>query len=157
MTQRFGSLVGQAYNPANATPKQVAFGLEKATNHVLIRDTIELTAAPINDTIWLGKFPSNTVLDPAGCMVWFDDLGTSVTLDIGDVNDPDGLTAAQDVATAAGSFNAMKTVGVENYFKPLWALLGYASDPGGLLELIGTIKGGAATGTVSWQFHGSPR
>lgn len=157
MTMRYGSLVGAAYNPANATAKSSGFGLEKATNHVLIRDTVELAAAPVDDTIWLGKFPSNTILDPDGCKVWFDDLGTSVTLDIGDVNDPNGLLAAQDVATAAGSASVMKSVDIANYFKPLWAQLGYTKDPGGLIELYGTIKGAAATGTVSWQLKGSPR
>lgn len=157
MAKLYGSLVGQGYNPANSAAKPVGFGLEKATNHVLIRDTIELAAAAINDTIFMGKYPSNTILDPDACKVWFDDLGTSVTLDIGDVNDPDGLVAAQDVATAAGSASAMKTVDIANYFKPLWAQLGYAKDPGGLIELYATIKGAAATGTLSWQLKGSPR
>lgn len=157
MAKLYGSLVGQGYNGANATPKPVGFGLEKATNHILIRDTVELAAAAINDTIYMGKFPSNTILDPDASKVWFDDLGTSVTLDIGDVNDPDGLCAGQDVAAAAGSANVMKSVDIANYFKPLWAQLGYAKDPGGLIELYGTIKGAAATGTLTFQLKGSPR
>lgn len=157
MTMRFGSLVGIAYSGVNATPKQTSSAHENGTDHILIRDQIELAAAAINDTIWLGKFPSNTVLDPAGCTGWFDDLGTSVTLDVGGANDPDGLTAAQDVATAAGSFNLLKSVDIANYFKPIWAQLGYAADPGGVLDLYATVKGGAATGTFAFQIKGQAR
>lgn len=157
MTMRYGALAGQAYNPANTTPKPVGFGLERGTDHVLIRDVIELSAAAANDTIFLGKFPSNTVLDPDGCICWFDDLGTGVTVDVGDSSNADGLVDGQDVASAAGSFSLLKTVDVANYFKPLWAQLGYTSDPGGLLELYATILGAAATGTVAWQIKGVTR
>lgn len=157
MTMRYGSLVGQAYNPANATPTPVGFGLERGTDHVLFRDVIELSAAPANDTIFLGKYPSNTILDPDGCVCWHDDLGTGVTMDVGDSSNADGLVDGQDVATAAGSFSLLKTVGIESYFKPLWAQLGYASDPGGLIELYGTILGAAATGTVTVQIKGVTR
>lgn len=157
MTMRYGNLVGQAFNPSNTAPKQTGFGLHRGTDHVLFRDVIELSAAPANDTIFLGKYPSNTILDPDGCICWFDDLGTGVSMDVGDANDVDALTDGQDVATAAGSFNLMKTVDVANYFKPLWAQLGYASDPGGELTLYATILGAAATGTVTVQIKGVTR
>lgn len=157
MTMRYGLLTGQAYNPANTAKKPVGFGLERATNDVLFRDVIELAAAPANDTIFLGKYPSNTILDPYSCRVWFDDLGTGITMDVGDSSNPDGLADGVDVATAAGSFNLLVTVGIENYYKPLWAQLGYASDPGGQIELYGTILGAAATGTVAAQVMGVTR
>ena len=121
------------------------------------RDRIELAAAPANDTISLGVFPSNTVLDPDGCMAWFDDLGTGVTMDVGDADNPDALVDGQDVAAAAGSFSLLKTVDLADHFKPLWQMLGHATDPGGNIELVATILGAAATGTFIWQFKGQAR
>lgn len=157
MTTRYGTLVGVARNPATVRPTQVSSAHSRGTDHVLVRDTIELAAAPVADRVSLGLLPSNTVLDPDGCIAWFDDLGALVTLDVGDATDPNALTAAQDVAAAAGSFNLMKSVDVANYFKPLWQTLGMAEDPGGTIELFATIAGAAATGTVSWQIKGQAR
>ncbi len=157
MTMRYGSLVGIAYSGASAVALATSSAHEKGTDHILIRDRVELAAAPANDTIWLGKFPSNTVLDPDGCIAWFDDLGVGITMDVGDSSIVDGLTDGQDVAAAAGSFNLMKTVDIADYFKPLWQQLGYAADPGGFITLYATILGAAATGTFSWQMKGQAR
>lgn len=158
MTIRYGSLVGVAYSGASATPKATSPAHERGKDQVLIRDTIELSAAPANDLIWLGKFPSNTVLNPLGCKAWFDDLGTGITLDVGEgTTHIDALTDGQDVATAAGSFELLKSVDIANYFKPLWAQLGYSADPGGHLQLFAKILGGAATGTFTWQIIGQTR
>lgn len=157
MTTRYGSLVGVARNPATVRPTQVSSAHSRGTDHVLVRDQIELAAAPANDLISLAVLPSNTILDPDGCICWFDDLGAGVTMDVGDATNADGLTDGQDVATAAGSFNLMKSVGIENYFKPLWETLGMTEDPGGTIELFATILGAAATGTVAWQIKGQAR
>lgn len=163
MAKLYGTLVGQAYNPGNATPRRTNHAHEKGTDHVLIRDTITLAAAPVNDTISLGKFGSNAFLDPECCMIRHDDLGATTTLDIGReaigalAAAPQALITAQDVSTAAGSFSLFKSVPINNYFKPLWQVLGLASDPGGEIELIATIKSSAATGTVVWSFKGQNR
>jgi len=57
----------------------------------------------------------------------FDDAGTSVTLNFGDANDVDALIALQDIAAAAGSCSAIKTIDISREGDPLWKLLGYAS------------------------------
>ncbi|MBO9502516.1 hypothetical protein [Brevundimonas sp. A19_0] len=157
MTMRYGALVGLAYAGTSATAIVTSSAHEKGTDHILIRDRVELAAAPANDTIWLGKFPSNTVLDPDGCKCWFDDLGTGVTMDVGYAGDVDALVDGQDVATAAGSFSLLKSVDISLYHEPLWKVLGMASDPGGNIELIGTLLGAASTGTVVWQMKGQTR
>lgn len=157
MTMRYGSLVGHAYSGASAVATPTSSAHENGTDHIIARDTIELAAAPANDTIFLARVPSNTVLDPDECRVWFDDLGTSVTMDVGDSSNVDGLADGVDVATAAGSFNLMVTVNIADFFKPVWQQLGYAADPGGYLDLYATILGAAATGTVSWQIKGQAR
>ncbi|MNO05668.1 hypothetical protein D3C81_2271520 [compost metagenome] len=61
------------------------------------------------------------------------------------------------MATAAGSFSLFKGVDIANWFKPLWQVLGLPKDPGGKIELIATIKGAAATGTLAWSIHGQDR
>lgn len=163
MTKRFGALVGTNYDPANASPKPTSSAHERGTDHVLRRDRIELAAAPVDDVISLGKFNSNTVLDPDRCMAWFDDLGATTTMNIGHeagtgyAADDNSLVDAQDVNAAAGSFSLLKGVNIDKYFLPLWQMLGLAADPGGKIELIATIKGSAATGTFSWQIMGQDR
>lgn len=128
----------------------------------LAHDFVTADAAQ-NDTIQLGYFDWDTLLDPELSVVEFTDLGTSVTMDIGDVTYPDALCAAQDVATAAGTCNPLKSVTIANRRKPLWEMLGYASLAaakliGARCELLATLEGAnPASGTVGWTIYGSPR
>lgn len=155
MTTRYGALVGTPSQGGGFT--QIPSVFQNSKDGILVRDRIELSAAPANDLIFLARLPSNTVLDPDGCICWFDDLGTGVTMDVGDTTNVDGLVDGQDVAAAAGSFNLMKTVDVALYFEPLWKVLEMASDPGGHIDLYAKILGAAATGTVVWQIKGQKR
>lgn len=157
MAKLFGLLVGAALANAAATPKTVDHFYERSTDHVLRRDRIELNAAAVNDQISLGIFGSGALLDPHACVIHFDDLGATTTLNIGIATDDDALVAGQDVSTAAGSFSLFKGVDIANYYKPLWQLVGLASDPGGKIELLATIKTAAATGTVVWSIKGQDR
>lgn len=109
---------------------------------------------------WSTRFDAHSVID-------FDDMGTSITLDVGVALDPDCLIAAQDVATAAGSVSLLKSVAIANRRKPLWQLAGYASlqaakdatiADGARAELIATLKGGnPGAGTIAWSVYGSPQ
>ena len=163
MAKLYGALVGTAYNSTSATPPRTLHAHEKGTDDILVRDRIELAAAPVNDIVSLGKFGSNAYLDPEGCVLRHDDLGATTTLDIGHAAAgaiaaaPAALIAAQDVSTAAGNFSLFKSVDIANYFKPLWQVLGMASDPGVEIELIATVKASAATGTLVWSFKGQNR
>lgn len=160
MTKRYGSICGAArisdswagLNPAHRNGRVA----------VLVTDTIELAAAPAADTISAAVLAWDTILDPYGSDFSFDDLGTGNTLSLGDVTYPNALCNAQDVATAAGSAKACKSVDIANYFKPLWQMLGYADIDaaravGKQCELLFTINSAAATGTLSWRFKGSPQ
>jgi hypothetical protein len=158
MTKRYGSLVGAVKQLATFRPTDMAY--EKTTDHVLVRDTILLAAAAIADTISLGFFGWETMLNPKGD-IWFDALGASTTLSVGDVTHNAALAAATSTA-AAGSFNVSKTITIDKYFQPLWQQLGYADlktaqAVGQNCELLATIAGAAATGNVTWQFTGQPR
>lgn len=128
----------------------------------LAHDVVTADAAQ-NDTIQLGFFEWDALLDPELSVVEFTDLGTSVTMDIGDVTYPDALCAAQDVATAAGTCNPLKSVTIANRRKPLWEMLGYATIAaakaiGPRCELLATLEGAnPASGTVGWTIYGSPK
>lgn len=128
----------------------------------LSHDYVTVDAAQ-NDTISLGFFDWDTLLDPELSVVEFTDLGTSVTMDIGDVTDPDALVAAQDVAAAAGTCNLLKSVTIANRRKPLWEMLGYATLAaaklvGARAELLATLEAAdPASGTIGWTIYGSPQ
>lgn len=127
--------------------------IDVAVQHGRVRslhDTVEITAGDsINSKYFLAKVPSNARIEPQS-QIHFDAIGTSVTLDIGDANDPDGLATFIDIS-AAGSSIVLEAVDIEDYGKYLWELLGYSEDPGGQLDLYGTLKGAAAvnTGTLT--------
>lgn len=155
MTTYYGAKVGAIVNSLQSTPL-VAAAYKGGQEYVLVRDTVELeTAFAQDDLISLGKFHSDVVINPDTSTVWFDDLGTSITMDIGSAAAENALVAAQDVATAAGSCSLYKSVDIANYHKPLWQVLGLSSDPGGFIELFAKLEGGnPGTGTVAWQVCG---
>ena len=157
MAKLFGELVGVAYSGASATVKMTSSAHEKGTDHILRRDRVELNNAAVNDTISLGIFGSQAVLDPLGCHFHFDDLGATTTIDVGSATAPAAMVSGQDVSAAAGSTSLFKGVDISKWFEPLWKVLGLASDPGGQIELLATVKASAATGTFVWSIKGQNR
>lgn len=149
-----GALVGTP-EAATGFPK-INAAYKGARLRVLVQDYIELDAAVAqNDRVLLGYVRSDAIIDPVMSKVWFDDLGTSITMDIGGTTDEDILAAAVDVATAAGSCLLMASVDIANYHKPLWELLGETVDPGAPLPIYAKLEGGnPGTGTVSWRIVG---
>jgi hypothetical protein len=162
MATFYGALVG---TPKNATPPTpVPNTLENGKDSIIVRDRIELSAAAIGDLIELARdVPWETVIDPYNSDFSFDDLGTSVTMSIGDGGTYfNALCSAQDVATAAGTAKICKSVDIANYYKPLWQVLGYstlaaAKAVAASCDIYAKIAGGAATGTFVWQIRGQRR
>jgi hypothetical protein len=154
MPDVLGVLVGTP--EAAALPMRINKAYKGGAQHVLVRDFYEGDLAQ-NDRILLGKIRSDAILDPLTSVIWFDDLGTSVTMDIGSTAAENALVAAQDVATAAGSCSILKSVDIANYHKKLWQLLGLSADPGVPIEIWAKFEGAnPATGTVAWQIIGQP-
>lgn len=141
---------------AGAAFKGVSSAQKGGSDKAIIRDTIELvTAFAQNDRVLLGNLPSDLIVNPVTSVIWFDDLGTSITMDVGSTATENALVAAQDVATAAGSCLFYKSVDVANYWKPLWEVLGLSSDPGGFIPIYAKLEGGdPGTGTMTWQIMG---
>lgn len=152
-----GALVGAAR--AAIPPEKAAPWLKGGADHVLVRDTVELaTAFAQNDRVILGDIRSDAIINPLTSMIWFDDMGTAITMDVGgDGATENALVAAQDVATAAGNCLLYKSVDVANYWKPLWQVLGLTADPKKPIRLYAKLEGGdPGTGTLTWQIMGQP-
>lgn len=163
MSKLYGSLVGTPLSTLTLGPRPVPIksGLSRATDHVIVRDTILLAAAAVATVISLGFCGWDSIVDPDVSTLHNDALGAGVTLAIGDVSFPAALAAAT-VCTAAGSFSMMKTITIGNYFQPIWQQLGYATRAAAILigpqaEILATIGVGAATGNVTWQLKGQSR
>lgn len=156
MAKFLGALVGTKIAANIAT--FINNFLKDGRDDLLIRDNVLLTTAVvINDTISLGSFKSTALLSPTPT-IWNDILGASVALDVGDVTYPQGLGAALAVATA-GSQTLWKNFTPAKMGMPLWQALGYAADPGGVLELLATVKAANVTtqGRLAWQIFGINR
>ena len=134
------------------------------TLKVLLTSTVEVPASSSGATIKFGSIPSNARISSISKLEW-DDLSTtgSPTLDIGlasvDSNitsDPDALSNGHDItATGAASLAAVARA---EWGKPAWDFVnGVTADPGGELDVYGSIVDAATaglTGTVSIEIYG---
>ena len=124
--------------------------------------TIELASTTANDTITFGQIPSNARLT-GGCRLYNDDLATSgsPTLQIG-LKAVNGNLANADDPNAIGSGFALDAAGsavvaiseIASIGLPAWDLVASeTSDPGGKLEVYGTVTAAPtlATGTITLE------
>lgn len=141
MAEQVGSLVTTHFAQTLQSQPAVAHNggrLRSVTDYMVAVDAAE------NDTVHMAKLPSNAVIHHTS-KIWFDDFGTSVTLDIGTFNvngstadDDNSINDGVDVATAAGSADLLS--GFTKHGKYLWELAGASADPGGLIDIKATIK-----------------
>lgn len=144
-----------------------AIGVGHALQVKPLISKIELTASASGTTIDFGKIPSNARILSMSRVYW-DDLATSgtATLDIGlktYINnsvtaDPDALSNGHDVHSGADATDgaALVALNAETVGTPAWDFInGVSSDPGGVLEVYGTVKDAAttATGTVTLELY----
>jgi hypothetical protein len=162
MAKFYGSLVGAVLQLT--PPRQVDMAYANTKDQILVRDTIEVNAIAANDVVQLAVVGWETVIDPSGSDFWFDDLGTGGTVSVGDITYPNALANAVNTDSAAGSSKVCVSVDIANYFKPLWAMLGYATlaaaqAVGAQCELLLKRNTAAVTGicTISWQIRGNRR
>ena len=164
MARFIGAILGAAHAAANGAAGSLLDPFYNNGRVARMLSDYWTGDAAQDDYVSLGYVDWTTRFD-AISQIDFDDMGTSITLDVGVALDPDCLIAAQDVATAAGSVSLLKSVSIVNRRKPLWQLAGYASlqaakdatvADGGRAELIATLKGGnPGAGTIAWSIYGS--
>lgn len=112
-------------------------GVADATLHV-VTTTYEASAAAANTVINLFKLPKDVVIQ--NFVVAFDDLGTGVTVDIGDAGDTDRYVDGLDVASAAGSATGILVDG-------LGYVIGTDAEHDDTI-ITAKVLGAAATGTI---------
>ena len=159
MAKHLGVLVGAIKAAVPFQPVDAAF--ENTKDTVLVRDYTVLAAAPAADTVSLGFFGWESIVDPVGSDVFYDNLGAGTTLSVGDVTHTTALLNAQ-ATSAAGSSKVGQTNAKTLWYAPLWQALGYASlaaaqAVGSNCELLATIGGAAATGNLLWSLKGQKR
>lgn len=149
------------YDPA--TKPRVPLPGEETQGHVkqLVSTKPLLNGDSATSTINFGSVPSNARIHPLS-LLSNDGLTSLVDFDLGigktvggtfTMKDADCLVDGADIHTA-GTKNAVSAVAIENYRKPLWEIAGYSDDPGGDLDIVGTINtaGPTADGDVTLNF-----
>jgi hypothetical protein len=155
MAKLYGTLVGTPLQNLAATGfGGVSNRYKDGMDQVLVRDYLNLGGAQVGDTISLAQLKSTALIDQGNSFIWFGGAGASVTLNIGDVNHP--ATFANALSLAAAGVSPIQALWQPFWMGyPLWQRLGYAADPGGVIELLGTIGGAAPLGApVAWQIFG---
>lgn len=131
---------------------------------MLCSATVELASSATDTTIKFGRIPSGARISGRS-RVYFDDLATAgaPTLDLGlasvDSNitsDPDALSNGHTLATADAE-GAMLVGDIVNIGLPAWDFVnGQTSDPGGELDVYGSIADASttSTGTITVEVLG---
>lgn len=104
-----------------------------------------------------GAIPSNAIIDPQSFLDYYAATGvTSFDLGFyypngGAVIDANNLVAALDIHLAGtGTLRSIGTLTLANSNKRVWELAGLSADPGGNIDIVGTINAAAtATGVVN--------
>lgn len=133
-----------AVKPVNALPVEEVRGtLRHLVSVVNIANGDSATSKN-----FFGKLPSNARISKTSRLDCEAITGCT-SYDLGGTNLVNGLMAAQTLAVAATK-DPIGAIAVGNLNKPLWAALGYAADPGGELDIFGTMNQAAtATGNVA--------
>lgn len=143
------------------------YGVAGGNLQKLFADQIVVASALASaDRIWLGAIRSDAVLDGDLSKITFDDMGTTITIDVG-CDDTEAavspyisgsstkLVSALDVATAAGSSSLIANIATAKKNLPLWQQLGLTQDPRCQINLYATFSGDPGTGNIAWKWVGS--
>jgi hypothetical protein len=156
MAKIFGSVVGAPLQNLAATGfGAISNRFKDGTDNVLVRDFVVFQGNVVGDQVSFGSLKSSAYIDHGNSYLWWTALGAGVTLSIGDVNHPNALANAY--AVAAVGTQDFEVLWVPSWIgTPLWQHLGYAADPGGNIELLGTLGGAnpANTQSLAWQIVG---
>jgi len=141
-----------------ATPALVPGKGDANSVKVLVCSVIELAVSTAGKTFKLGRIPSNARILPNG-LIANDDLvagATAPTLSIGIGSVDNNLTGSASainsgISLAAASSTNQVLADIANAGKYAWELAGATSDPGGEVDVYGSVLADATdqVGTVS--------
>lgn len=124
--------------------------------------TVELAASTAGTTVKFGSIPSNARILGLSRVYW-DDLATtgSPTLDIGLGSVDANITSATTTLSTGHALSTADVAGepllddIVNNGKRAWEIAGASSDPGGAVDIYGTVLDAATTqtGTVSVEVY----
>ena len=153
MAKLYGTLIGTAVQAVAAGGAVVPNRYKDGMDEVLWRDLVTLNGNIVGDQISLGLYRSTAYFDQGNSFIWFGAAGAGCTLQVGDATHPSALGTAN--IAAVGVTGLIPTFLAAFMGQALWQRLGWASDPGGTIELLGTLAGAApANVQISWQAFG---
>jgi hypothetical protein len=101
----------------------------------------------IASVYFFGRVPSNAIISP-GALLYAPAIAGLTDFSLGFVGATKALMADVNIS-AGGSFAARSVVSIANYTQFAWQDAGLASDPGGFLDIFGTLAAAAtAAGTL---------
>lgn len=172
MAEHIGEILGVAHAAASGAAGSLTDPYFMNGRVARIARDLKTVDAAQNDTVVLGYFDWDTRFD-AHSVIEFGDAGTSVNLDVGfavgpaGVADTDAFVDGQDISTAAGSCQFLKSVAIGNRHKRAWELAGFASAQaakdasrahGFKAKVIATfMDANPGSVTLSWAIYGSPQ
>lgn len=149
-----GTLLGQPIAAMGGPGAGLVSGVYRnSRDHVMCRDIVTLAGNLIGDQIQLGVFRSTAYFDMGNTLVWPGAFGAGAQLQVGDATHPAALGT---VNIAAPGQKFLMTNWLPAWIgMRLWQRLGWASDPGGTIELLGTLAGiNPASLPLAWQICG---
>lgn len=137
-----------ARDPAVKPPLLIPAGIRNGKLRTLFSSVPIANGDSTNSVLHFGAVPSTARLAPNGLL-----LTTAITsltdFDLGMAGAIDKLVDGQSLASASRTLSAVSAVAIADFAKPLWQVLGLAADPGGDIDIIGTLKADAgANGTL---------
>jgi len=145
VTRYASGIQDPAVKPADLLPSTEVAGHMKT-----LVSTLEAVIGDSATSVYkFGKIPSNARIN-TNSLLEYDALTALVDFDLGEKTTKDCLIDGQDIHLA-GSVDATKNVDIAKLNWPFWKIAGYAADPGGELEVIGTLNAAAPTagGTIT--------
>lgn len=133
-----------AVKPVDALPVEEVRGTVK----LLVSTVAVANGDSIASKLYFGKIPSNARI-MTNSLLEHDALTGVASFDLGEKTADDCLMTAVNI-TAAGTKDATGNITIANLRKPFWAICGYAADPGGELDIFGTLDAAAtAAGNIT--------
>lgn len=143
---------GDAYQDATNADYPIDAGVSRASVLAFVSEAAIASGNSTNSVIYFGRIPAEARICRGPSLLFNDTISGLTDFDVGFANDPDGLIDGANLATT--STHAFGVVTADEINKPAWELAGLTENPGGLLDIIGTLKANAgAAGDVALELY----